>query len=74
MTRNPAFDKESIEKHENIEFVYIHDYNDISVIFNETNITPDLINHVNRNCTETLHICSIYSSGENENMRVSFEF
>lgn len=68
-----AFNVDEIEKNEQIELAFVHSYNNISIIFNTDRITPELINHVNNNCSETPFIYDI-SGGNNERMRVSFEF
>jgi len=68
-----AFDIDEIEKHKQIELAFVHSYNKVSVIFKSDHIIPELINHVNNNCSETPFIYDI-CAGANERMRVSFEF
>lgn len=68
-----AFNTDEIEKHEQIDLVFVHSYNNVSVIFDTDHITPELINIVNDNCSETPFVYDI-CGGINERMRVSFEF
>lgn len=71
--QSSAFDIESIEQKENVILAFDHSqYNHLSVVFDTGNITSDMINEVNGNCNEMLHIYEINSNGERT--RVSFEF
>jgi hypothetical protein len=68
-----AFDIDEIEKNEQIDLVFVHSYNNVSVIFDTDHITSELINIVEENCSETPFVYNI-CGGINERMRVSFEF
>lgn len=73
MSEKSAFDTEKLESHEDIELAFVHSYNNVSIIFDCEHITSEKINFVNSCCSEMVHIYDI-CGGENERMRVSFEF
>lgn len=73
MKNTSAYDINKIEECEKVRFVYVHSYNDISVIYDIDHITPHLLDIVEENCSETPFVYSIHG-GNNERMRVSFEF
>jgi hypothetical protein len=73
MKNTSAWNKSKLEKHEKIELVYEHSYNNVSVCFDTDHITPELLNIVEENCSETPFVYDI-CGGINQKMRVSFEF
>jgi len=69
-----AYDIDKLENSDNIELVFPHSYNDVSVIFTKNHITSEMINLVENCCDETPHIYDIAASHQVDKVRVSFEF
>lgn len=72
VNHNCGFDFESIDNHESVQFVTVLGNNRITVGYEGREVTPDMINLISQNCTETPHICEIkHTSGVT---KVEYEF
>lgn len=73
MSQTTAYDIDQIEKNGKIKQVFVHSFNDVTVIFDTDHVNPDLLNIVENNCSETPFVYDI-CNGINGKTCVSFEF